>query len=356
MPMIGPGSDQERAAQEAFDRDVAEYVAQGMSREDAVAQATIDGNQGNGGPLGVIDDISGASSRRARVRARASEGTARRADAGAMDAIGGLESSAPTYEQEAVDPALEAYGKEDMLGDASMQGAGADPFAIEAQRRALQAMQDVYTQGGMTAGDRARQQQMQAQNAQRERASREAQMQQMAARGQLGGGNEVLARMSAAQGSADRNAQQGLGLEAMAEQRALAAMQQTGTLGGQVRRQSFDEDTARRRAADEVARANWAARQGVQMRNVASAREGQYHNAGVYGDQYGRRERSTAMRTGQYGQRGDEARSRAEDERRRAREANAAGMGTLATIGGAAIGGIGGALAGSATDYDEKDG
>lgn len=161
---------------------------------------------------------------------------------GIQDPWAALEGEIPTYE--------------DLMGDeytATMGEAAADPMAVAAQRAAIQRMGQV-ARTGYTAEDRAMEQQARSNAAQFERQQREAIMQQAATRGMQGAGTTLGAQLAAQQGGANRQSQASLDMAANAQRRALQALQMQSAASGQMRGQSFNEDTARRSAVDEANR------------------------------------------------------------------------------------------------------
>jgi hypothetical protein len=103
-------------------------------------------------------------------------------------------------------------------------------------------------------------------------------MQNMAARGQAGSGNELMARMMAAQNSSNQMANSGNQIAAQAQQRALEALMQSGQMAGDIRNQNFGQDSAVASAQDEIARFNTQNRIGTQQRNVGSRNQANLRN------------------------------------------------------------------------------
>lgn len=151
-----------------------------------------------------------------------------------------------------------------------------DPTARNAQLAALQQMQGIATQGGMTAIDKARLQQIQEQTATQARGAREAIMQNAQARGMGGSGAELANLMQGQQSASDQAGRQAVDVNSAAQQRALQAMAQTGQLGGQISQQ----DLQRAQAQDEIRKFNSGIRQ-TQFENDLQRLNGM---SGVYGD------------------------------------------------------------------------
>lgn len=185
--------------------------------------------------------------------------------------------------------------------------ARADQRSIDAQNKALSELENIYSQGGNDAMFRAGIGQALGRAAQQERGSRDAYAQEARARGMAGGGLEALGALTANQSAAQLANQNSLNVAAAAQQRALAALEGAGNLGGDIRNASFQEAFNRGQARDaSVARYN-AARQAAAARNADRAQQ-QRRDTGTsrsqaYRDQYG-------YRQGQYDRR-QEIRDRA---------------------------------------------
>ncbi len=256
------------------------------------------------------DDLRGASERDARAEAAEQQ----RKALGAIDTLEGympsVDQLTPEYEQEQVTPDM-------LLGQSRASTAGADPWSIQAQRMALQQIQDVAAQRGMTGADRARLREGQAQNAMAMRSQREGIAQNAAERGLSGSGVELAGMLGGAQAGANALASENASIQQAAQQRALQAMQAAGGLGSQVRGQSFNEAYNRGAAADAFNRSNVDYRRGVQSRNVGTRNSQQDRGSDAARDVYRNRENIAALRTGQYGQAQQQARQDAEDARKR---------------------------------------
>jgi hypothetical protein len=133
---------------------------------------------------------------------------------------------------------------------------------------ALVRLKNVADQGGMTADDRARLGQVQAENAQHEQAQRGALMQQMAMKGMGGSGMEMAAQLQAQQAGANRRSQEVLDINAQAQRRALEAMQASGQVASGLRSQDFNERSEAARAQDMISDFNVRNAQAVASRNA----------------------------------------------------------------------------------------
>lgn len=165
-----------------------------------------------------------------------------------------------------------------LQGDSAYAGISTDPRLKQAQLDALSSLRDVGSSGGMNMEDRARLSQVQSESGRAEKASRDAITQNMQSRGIGGSGFELAAQLSNQQGSAERAAQAGLEVNAQAQKRALEAMMQAGTLGGQMQSQDFSQQAQKANATDAISQFNAQNRTNAQARNVASQNSAQATN------------------------------------------------------------------------------
>jgi len=170
--------------------------------------------------------------------------------------------------------------KYDPLGNSAMENVSTDPRLRDAQMSALTSLQDI-SKGGLTAQDKADLARIQSTNNQQDKGRRDAILMNNQARGMGGSGQELLAQLSSSQAATDRQAQQGLDIEGMAQQRALAALSQAGVLGGNMRGQEFDEKSKVATAKDAVDRFNSANTWQGQQFNANQNMQGQQFNAGA---------------------------------------------------------------------------
>lgn len=209
-----------------------------------------------------------------------------------------------------------------LQGKSELSNVTTDPRLKEAQMAALASLQDVPSQGGMSATDRTRFNQMQSELNRNEGAQRAAIMQDMARRGQSGSGMELAAQLMNQQGSAERASMQGMDIKAQAERRALEAMMQGGQLAGSIRGQEYGEKSAAAQAQDAINRFNTQNQQGVlganvdrrnsaQAGNLSSAQriadtnvgmrnQQEIQNKGLYQQQFDNQMRRAAGVSGQY--------------------------------------------------------
>lgn len=150
----------------------------------------------------------------------------------------------------------------------AMEGVTANTDLIQNQYQALQGLQDITNQGGLTAIDRARLDDIRREEQTAARGARDAILQNAAARGVGGGGLEMLQKAIADQQSAERASSRGTQVAAEAQKRALEALLQQGTLAGQIRTQQFGEDSAKALAADEISKFNLNNQQAIELANL----------------------------------------------------------------------------------------
>lgn len=131
-----------------------------------------------------------------------------------------------------------------------------DPRLAGHQMASLEALSAIASGGGLTAADRAQLAQIQSEVAQADRGRREAILQQQAARGMAGSGNELLAQLQSSQAATNRASQAGLDVAGMAQQRAMDAIMQRGQLAGSIRGQEFGEGAQKAAASDAIAKFN----------------------------------------------------------------------------------------------------
>lgn len=155
-----------------------------------------------------------------------------------------------------------------MVGDSNMRNVNVDRNILDAQSRALQQLSDVASQGGMTAIDRARMQDIQAQQLNTDRGQRDAILQSQAMRGMGDSGSTLAALLQGQQGSSNVANQNAMAVNADAQARALQAMAQTGQLGGQMSQQQFGQRSAQAEAQDAINRFNTQNINQAQLRNL----------------------------------------------------------------------------------------
>jgi hypothetical protein len=153
-----------------------------------------------------------------------------------------------------------------------------DPRLKNAQMAALQQLQDVGTQGGITAVDRAQLNQIAGEEATRERGNREAILQNAQQRGVGGSGMELMNQMMNQQNEATNASNRGFDVAANAQARALQAMQQSGQLGGQMQSNEFNQQAQIAAAQDAINKFNTSNQNQTNLYNTGAMNQAQAAN------------------------------------------------------------------------------
>lgn len=162
-------------------------------------------------------------------------------------------------------------------GPSAMQRVNTDQQSLDAQRQALQQLQQRSTQG-LTSADRAGLNQARQQAAQDQQSKQAQILQQAQMRGQGGQGATLAAQLMAAQSGANNESAAADRLAQMAQANALNATAQTGQLGGQINQQQFGQQSAKASAADQMNRFNVENQVAQQQRNVGATNQAQAAN------------------------------------------------------------------------------
>jgi hypothetical protein len=165
------------------------------------------------------------------------------------------------------------------IGTSKVSEMQVDPATRQAQMEALQTMQQMG-RTGLGAEDRAALAQIRDQVQRDAEAKRQQIVQQMQARGQGGAGAELAASLAASQEGSQRASEEGLRVGAQAQARALQALAQAGTLGGNIRGQDIGLENLKSSAADEFQKFDVQNAINRQQRNVGSQNQAQQFNIG----------------------------------------------------------------------------
>lgn len=182
---------------------------------------------------------------------------------------------------------LQKYGTAGQLTPAQQQAISAGPSAASnattnpaftaAQMNALQSLSQ-RAQGGLNASDRAAMNEANL-SAQGNTQSKIAQIQQQAAaQGTAGAGSTLAAKLAAAQGGANTQAQQDDALATAATNQALQAAAQQGSQATQMQGQAYNQQLAKAQAQDQMSRFNTQNQQQVNAANTQSTNQAQYAN------------------------------------------------------------------------------
>ncbi len=163
------------------------------------------------------------------------------------------------------------------LDPSAMEDVAADQALEDAQMQSLEGISEV-AEGGLTEADIAASREISRGVAQDAEARRKAVLNNMAQRGVLGSGMELAAQLQAQQQAVDTQSQAADRLTQQAQARALQALQQQGTMAGDIRRQDVAEQTAAARARDAINQWNLANQQQVANQNVQQRNLSQQQN------------------------------------------------------------------------------
>lgn len=165
-----------------------------------------------------------------------------------------------------------------LVQQSDMNNIETDPALFTAQMDALGGLQDISNNDGLTAADRAQLGQIQTQEDSAERGAREAILQNAQARGMGGSGIELLQQFQNQQDSATRKSQKDMDVAAMAQNRALQALQSAGSLGGQIQAQQFGQKAQVAGANDAINKFNAQNQQSVGLANTQAKNAAQAQN------------------------------------------------------------------------------
>jgi len=149
-----------------------------------------------------------------------------------------------------------------------MEGIEIPPEVLNAQYEALNGLQDIVQNGGLTAVDRARINDIRENVLTTARGNAKRTEQEFAQRGMSGSGLEAAQRMSNDSAAIQAASKQGFDVAALAEQRALDALTKYGSQANSMRGQEFQEQSAKAQAADAINRFNTSAKQAVSNANI----------------------------------------------------------------------------------------
>lgn len=165
-----------------------------------------------------------------------------------------------------------------MAERSQMENISTDPRLKQAQMQALDGLQDIANNDGLTAVDRAQLERVKGEIGQQDRGQRESIIQNANARGVGGSGLELMAQLQAQQGSAQKASQMGFDVAAQAQQNKLRALEQAGQMGGQIRGQDFDQQAQVASAQDAINKFNAANKQQVNLMNTDSRNQANASN------------------------------------------------------------------------------
>lgn len=159
-----------------------------------------------------------------------------------------------------------------------------NPAYDTAELAALDHLTQVGSQGGLTATDRARMNDIQTDENQKERGAREALTQNSAERGMSNSGFDMLSKLINEQGSASRKSSRDMDVEANAEQRALDAMLKSGELASNLQNNDFNRQAEIAKANDAINNFNTTNKMKIGQYNTDVRNEAQKYNLGTKQD------------------------------------------------------------------------
>lgn len=165
-----------------------------------------------------------------------------------------------------------------MQDPSAMNGISTDPNLKKNQMDALLGLQDISNSGGMTDMDKANLSQIKSDEDTATRGKRDAILQHAQERGMGGSGLELLDQLQNEQDSATRSSQRDLSVAGQAQQRALEALMQQGTLSGQIQNQDFNQKSQVAQANDAISKFNAQNAQTQVNQNVAANNAAQGQN------------------------------------------------------------------------------
>lgn len=194
-----------------------------------------------------------------------------------------------------------------------MQEIAGSPEAREAQVESLTGMRELG-RTGLTDVDRLSNVRAQEAMAQSSRREREAVLRNLAARGQLGGGDELQARLATTGEQANQASDMGARLAEQAALRRVGAMGSAGQMAGQLRAADVGEQTARADVSQRFNELVYGALNRANQQNAAMQQQADMWNAGNvqnianqnelarYQSQLSDIERQNRLRAGSFGQ------------------------------------------------------
>jgi hypothetical protein len=162
--------------------------------------------------------------------------------------------------------------------DSEMNGVTTDPRGKEAQYAALQQLEDLGHNGGLTLTDEANLEHTLGGIDTKARGAREAINSSLKARGAYGSGAELAAKLQGQQADSQLAHEAGLATAGKAQDRALQSIISAGEMGSNIDTQDFNQKAKIAAAQDEINRFNAANRQNVAGSNVNRTNTAQDYN------------------------------------------------------------------------------
>lgn len=202
----------------------------------------------------------------------------------AIDAFGAIQSPELKDLQIQLDKYVSAgrltpeQAEAELLNSNAFNDIVTDPSLAAAQKQALTSLQQVGNEGGLTAIDRARLQDITNEQNQVARGRNESIMQQAQQRGMGGSDITTVNQLMNEQAAADRASQRGTDVAAEAQARALQALVAAGQTAGQIRGQEYGEQANKAQAANAIDLFNKQTLNQTNLYNVDAANRAQAAN------------------------------------------------------------------------------
>lgn len=164
-----------------------------------------------------------------------------------------------------------------LLGNTNLQNIALDPKYNQYTQSALQKMADV-SQNGLPDVDRAQLQNILNSTAQQNQSNQKAILENRAARGMGGSGDELAAQLSSQQSGANTASNQALQLAALAAQRKMDATSNLGNMVNTAQNADYQRQAQLQGQKDTIAQFNAQQQQGVTQRNTTNQNEAQRLN------------------------------------------------------------------------------
>lgn len=148
-----------------------------------------------------------------------------------------------------LDPRLAGVSQQ---GPSALANVSVDPRLQNNQLAAIDSLNKIASGGGLTDADKANLAMIQSQAAQADAGRRGAIQQQFGASGMASGGNNLLAQLQSSQGATNQQSQAGLTIAGQAQQNALNAISQSGTLSNSAINQQFSQGAQKAQAQDAI--------------------------------------------------------------------------------------------------------
>lgn len=166
-----------------------------------------------------------------------------------------------------------------LLGPSATEGIALDPKYKQAQMSALNKLMDITNNNGEDAQFKADASKLQNDVNTNLQGNSQAIQQNMATRGMSGGMFELVSKQLAAQQAANRQAQMGMDLHAQAQQRALSALMNQGSMANQMSNTDFNQQNTKAQATDAISRFNAQNLQQVNDANTNARNNAQQMNS-----------------------------------------------------------------------------